>query len=249
MGIKIPPLYSSAVRSFAGTAAQRSKAARGRRAGHYAAAGCGKCTADGGPPFRPPDNSPSRRHWTHIFLLCLMLMGTVYTLCRGFAMGCGGKIAGGVEPRPYGSVTRGAMGGRPQGSPLRVHYWWCVGEGLCPSRGRGKTPPLQRVYKKCLHAGRRGRRPLRKRIMGCVGEGLCPSRGRPQGSPLRITSKSLLRADVGIGPYGGETEIRPLSGGRGRTPPLRMRYKGCNGRTEASAPTDTFIANCQWPVA
>ncbi len=27
--------------------------------------------------------------------------------------------AGGVEPRPYGSVTRGAMGGRPQGSPLR----------------------------------------------------------------------------------------------------------------------------------
>ena len=21
--------------------------------------------------------------------------------------------------------------------PLRMHYWWCVGEGLCPSRGRG----------------------------------------------------------------------------------------------------------------
>ena len=55
----------------------------------------------------------------------------------------------------------------------------------------------------------------------------CMAGGRPQGSPLRITSKSLLRADVGIGPYGGETEIRPLSGGRGRTPPLRMRYKRC----------------------
>ena len=54
----------------------------------------------------------------------------------------------------------------------------------------------------------------------------CMAGGRPQGSPLRITSKSLLRADVGIGPYGGETEIRPLSGGRGRTPPLRKRYKG-----------------------
>ena len=27
--------------------------------------------------------------------------------------------AGGVEPRPYGGVTRSAMGGRPQGSPLR----------------------------------------------------------------------------------------------------------------------------------
>ena len=48
-------------------------------------------------------------------------------------------------------------------------------------------------------------------------------------------------------PYGGLQGV-PCSG-RGRTPPLRMRYKGCNGRTEASAPTDTSIDNCQWPVA
>ena len=34
-------------------------------------------------------------------------------------------LAGGVEPRPYGSVTRGAMGGRPQGSPLRKRYMGC----------------------------------------------------------------------------------------------------------------------------
>ena len=54
--------------------------------------------------------------------------------------------AGGVEPRPYGgqedlckpgvgradvgigpygSITRGAMGGRPQGSPLRKRYKGC----------------------------------------------------------------------------------------------------------------------------
>ena len=29
------------------------------------------------------------------------------------------------EPRPYGSATRGAMGGRPQGSPLRKRYKEC----------------------------------------------------------------------------------------------------------------------------
>ena len=35
--------------------------------------------------------------------------------------------------RPYGSATRGAMGGRPQGSPLRKRILRCVGEGLsCP---------------------------------------------------------------------------------------------------------------------
>ena len=28
---------------------------------------------------------------------------------------------------PYGSVTRGAMGGRPQGSPLRIRYKGCGG--------------------------------------------------------------------------------------------------------------------------
>ena len=41
--------------------------------------------------------------------------------------------AGGVEPRPYGSATRGAMGGRPRGSPLRT-----------ATRGamRKKNPPV-----------------------------------------------------------------------------------------------------------
>ena len=51
--------------------------------------------------------------------------------------------------RPYGSVTGGAMGGRPQGSPLRKRILRCVGEGLCPSHGRGKTPPLRKRYKRC----------------------------------------------------------------------------------------------------
>ena len=45
-------------------------------------------------------------------------------------------------------------------------------------------------------------RPLRKRILWCVGEGLCPARGRPQGSPLRSFTRSALRADRGVRPYG-----------------------------------------------
>ena len=38
---------------------------------------------------------------------------------------CEQARTGGVEPRPYGSATRGAMGGRPQGSPLRKRYKEC----------------------------------------------------------------------------------------------------------------------------
>ena len=38
---------------------------------------------------------------------------------------CEQARTGGVEPRPYGSATRGAMGGRPQGSPLRKRCKEC----------------------------------------------------------------------------------------------------------------------------
>ena len=182
-----------------------------------------------------------------------------------------GRASARVAPTEGYKECDGA--GRCGHRPLRKRIMGCVGEGLCPSHGRGKTPPLRMRYKGCgtkknppvtaspcqppLGKGARG---PRGRIATPVNRSLvrndsflhgvwCMAGGRPRGSPLRITSKSLLRADVGIGPYGGETEIRPLSGGRGRTPPLRMRYKGCNGRTEASAPTDTSIDNCQWPVA
>ncbi len=51
--------------------------------------------------------------------------------------------------------------------PLRNRIMGCVGEGLCPSHGRGRTPPLRRGYKKCLRAGRCGHRPLRKRYKKC----------------------------------------------------------------------------------
>ena len=42
---------------------------------------------------------------------------------------------------PYGSATRGAMGGRPQGSPLRMRYKGCGEAGRCGHR------PLRSVYR------------------------------------------------------------------------------------------------------
>ena len=41
-----------------------------------------------------------------------------------------------------------------------------------------------------------------------------------------FTRGAVGRGDEGIAPYGGETEIHLLSGGRGRTPPLRRVTRG-----------------------
>ena len=43
--------------------------------------------------------------------------------------------------------------GRCRHRPLRKRILWCVGEGLCPSRGRPQGSPLRRGYKEC-DAGR-----------------------------------------------------------------------------------------------
>ena len=67
---------------------------------------------------------------------------------------------------PYGSVTRGAMGGRPQGSPLRKGCKRCgvrADVGIGPYGyiivsavvgGRGRTPPLRRVTRSDCLRGR-----------------------------------------------------------------------------------------------
>ena len=52
--------------------------------------------------------------------------------------------AGGVEPRPYGSATRGAMGGRPQGSPLRKRYKGGRGERNPPVTASPCQGPLSK---------------------------------------------------------------------------------------------------------
>ncbi len=64
------------------------------------------------------------------------------TSVTGFAMThykkCIGRADVGIGP--YGSATRGAMGGRPQGSPLRKRYKGCgrrADVGIGPYRGDG----------------------------------------------------------------------------------------------------------------
>ena len=65
---------------------------------------------------------------------------------------------------PYGRVARGAMGGRPQGSPLRRVT---RGRGTA---GRCRHRPLRMTRKFVqARAGRPGGRPLRKRYKGCNG--------------------------------------------------------------------------------
>ena len=92
----------------------------------------------------------------------------------------------------------------------------CVGEGLCPSRGRPQGSPLQKRYKKCGEAGRCRHRPLRSVTRGAMG-------GRPQGSPLRRGYK------------------RRGGAGRCRHRPLRKRNKRCSGRATARvAPTEAL---------
>ena len=53
--------------------------------------------------------------------------------------------AGPVYPAGCGKNLSGRRGRRP----LRMGCKKCVGEGLCPSRGRGRTPPLRQRYKGC----------------------------------------------------------------------------------------------------
>ena len=77
------------------------------------------------------------------------------------------------------------------------------------------------------------RRPPLRRTMSSLPPGRCGHR------PLRKITRSAVvigRGDVGIAPYGGETEIHLLSGGRGRTPPLRVATRGA----EEESPSHGF---------
>ena len=67
--------------------------------------------------------------------------------------------------------------------PLRKRIMGCVGEGLCPSRGRGRTPPLRKRYKKCRWAGRCRHRPLRMHTRSAGKES--PSHGFAVPGPFR----------------------------------------------------------------
>ena len=62
---------------------------------------------------------------------------------------------------PWGRVEFGS--GRRGRRPLRKRILWCVGEGLCPSRGRPQGSPLRRGCKGCGGF-----------LMACRGGRLCP---------------------------------------------------------------------------
>ena len=104
-------------------------------------------------------------------------------------------------------------------------------------------PALRRGNKGCSGAGRCGERTERcqwqkqrsERVaavkISSVRRKAAQKFWAPQQGhrPLRKITRSAVvigRGDVGIAPYGGETEIHPLSGGRGRTPPLRRATRG-----------------------
>ena len=101
--------------------------------------------------------------------------------------------------------------GRRGRRPLRKRILWCVGEGLCPSRGRPQGSPLRGV------------------TWGAMG-------GRPQGSPLR---KRYMggngRATARVAPTKALHGVRYKIGGRGRTPPLRRVTRSDCVRGRAAA--------------
>ena len=109
------------------------------------------------------------------------------------------------EPRPYGSATRGAMGGRPQGSPLRKRYKECnavrnppVTASPCqPPLGKGAMGTGVRIATASVRTGL-------AMTLAFHGGAVCGGAHGPR--PTRAFA--ILRADRGVRPYGGVQEVR-----------------------------------------
>ena len=113
--------------------------------------------------------------------------------------------AGDRKGRPYESVTRGTMSGRPQGSPLRMG---CRGGRPCPPGPDNATP---------CRAGP---------VCPAVECGKNPGRAVEDAGPYGSATRGAVgRADVGIGPY--ESVTRGAMSGRPQGSPLRSGYKEC----------------------
>ena len=56
----------------------------------------------------------------------------------------------GQGPRALPGVREKSGWGRRERRPQRKCILGCVGEGLCPSRGRGRTPPLRSVARSAV---------------------------------------------------------------------------------------------------
>ena len=139
------------------------------------------------------------------------------------------------------SATGLAMTGGLHGA--RCVILGCVGEGLCPSRGRGRTPPLRKRYKRC-----NGRATARVAPTDALQGVRCggpmwasaPTECLPIGfrRGRRPRRPALPRARCSIAMTGGLHGVRCVilgcvgeglcpSRGRGSTPPLRMDFGEC----------------------
>ena len=127
--------------------------------------------------------------------------------------------------------------GRCRHRPLRKRILWCVGEGLCPSRGRPQGSPLRKRYKRCGEGknppvtaspcqpplgkgametgGRIATGALHPRNDMVFTRGQCKAGRRDTWVPPygRVTRGAVGRADVGIGPYERSQEVQWLLGG------------------------------------
>ena len=120
-----------------------------------------------------------------------------------------------IFARPHGGIQGVQGAGRPGGRPLRKCILRCVGEGLCPSRGRPQGSPLRRVT-------------------SSTGGG--PMWGANRAPPVADAARRFR----GSAPIGGHNSGRESAGttvGK-RTPPLRRVTRGAvGGPMWASAPT------------
>ena len=105
-------------------------------------------------------------------------------------------------------LQEGGTAGRCGHRPLRNRIMGCVGEGLCPSHGRGRTPPLRRGTKS---AGKES-----------------PSHGFAVPAPFR---------QGGLEDGGTDCHDQFANWSRNDRLLQGVRYS-IGGRTEASAPTD-----------
>ena len=64
-------------------------------------------------------------------------------------------------------------------------FWWCVGEGLCPSRGRGRTPPLRMVSRNAV--GRATARVAPTEWLVGADDSVRPVRYKECGAPKRLS--------------------------------------------------------------
>ena len=127
------------------------------------------------------------------------------------------------EPRPYGGYKSCGTAGRCGHRPLRNRIMGCVGEGLCPSHGRGRTPPLRRVTRSAVKRGVEDAAPYggvtrSACVRDDVGSELSAASGRSSEVSEWLRSKfpaSAVRQHRNFGhrnrvivPYGGLQEVR-----------------------------------------